>query len=185
MKLFQTIESRRSIFPKQYNDRPIKNEDLKLILKAANFAPTHKKTEPWRFKVLRNFHKNEFGKFLSEKYKTTTTKFSKYKFESINDNIKKSSAIILICMQRDPLNSVPEWEEIASVSMAVQNMWLVSTELNIGSYWSSSKLVSYVHEFIKLKEGEKCLGFYYMWYCDKKVTKRITGAYEDKVSWFK
>ena len=73
MRLFQTIEARRSIFPKQYNDRPIKNEDIKLILKAANFAPTHKKTEPWRFKVLQNFHKNEFGKFLSEKYKSANS----------------------------------------------------------------------------------------------------------------
>lgn len=43
MRLFETIEARRSIFPKQYNDRPIKNEDIKLILKAANFAPTQKK----------------------------------------------------------------------------------------------------------------------------------------------
>ena len=88
-------------------------------------------------------------------------------------------------MQRDPNESVPEWEEIASVSMAVQNMWLVSTELNIGSYWSSSKLVSYVHEFIKLKEGEKCLGIYYMGHFDKKATKYIRGSYEDKVCWFK
>ena len=185
MKLFQTIESRRSIFPKQYNDRPIKNEDLKLILKSANFAPTHKKTEPWRFKVLQNDYKNEFGKFLSEKYKTTTTKFSKYKFESINDNIKKSTAIILICMQRDPLNSIPEWEEIASVSMAVQNMWLISTELNIGSYWSSTKLINYVHEFIKLQKGEKCLGIYYMGHYDIQIINRIPSSYQDKVSWFK
>ena len=185
MKLFQTIESRRSIFPRQYNDKPIKKEDLKLILKAANFAPTHKKTEPWRFKVLQNIHKNDFGKFLSEKYKNTTTKFSEFKFESISNNIKRSSAVILICMQRDPLHSIPEWEEIASVSMAVQNMWLVSTELNIGSYWSSSKLIDYVHEFIKLKRGERCLGIFYMGYYDKKVTKRIPGSYEDKVCWFK
>ena len=185
MKLFQTIEERRSIFPKQFNNRTIKNKDLKLILKAANFAPTHKKTEPWRFKVLQNVFKNEFGKFLSEKYKTTTTKFSEYKYENINNNIKRSSAIILICMQRDPLNSIPEWEEIASVSMAVQNMWLMSTELNIGSYWSSSKLIDYVHEFIKLKKGEKCLGIYYMGYYDNKVKRRVPGSYEDKVSWFK
>ena len=185
MRLFQTIEARRSIFPKQYNDRPIKNEDIKLILKAANFAPTHKKTEPWRFKVLQNDYKNEFGKFLSEKYKNTTTKFSEFKFESISNNIKRSSAVILICMQRDPLHSIPEWEEIASVSMAVQNMWLVSTELNIGSYWSSSKLIDHVHEFIKLKKGERCLGIFYMGYYDKKVTKRIPGSYEDKVCWFK
>ena len=88
-------------------------------------------------------------------------------------------------MQRDPLNSIPEWEEIASVSMAVQNMWLISTELNIGSYWSSSKLIDYVHEFIKLKKGEKCLGIYYMGYYDNKVKRRVPGSYEDKVSWFK
>ena len=36
-----------------------------------------------------------------------------------------------------------------------------------------------------LKEGEKCLGIYYMGYYDKKVTKRIPGSYEDKVCWFK
>ena len=62
---------------------PLKNEDLKLILEAAIFAPTHKKTEPWRFKVLQNDYKIKFANFLSEKYKTTTTKFSKYKFQKI------------------------------------------------------------------------------------------------------
>ena len=185
MKLFHIIEERRSIFPKQYNKRPIKNEDLKLILKAANYAPTHRKTEPWRFKVLQNDYKNRFGDFLSEKYKSTAKKFSKYKYKSISDNVKKSSAIILICMQRDPLNSVPEWEEIASVSMSVQNMWLMSTELNVGSYWSSSVLINYVNEFIELNSGEKCLGIFYMGHYHKKIIKRIPGAYQDKVSWFK
>ena len=43
MKLFEAIKSRRSIFPTQFNKKSIKNEDLELILEAANFAPTHKK----------------------------------------------------------------------------------------------------------------------------------------------
>ena len=185
MKLFEAIKSRRSIFPTQFNKKSIKNEDLELILEAANFAPTHKKTEPWRFKVLQNDYKIKFANFLSEKYKTTTTKFSKYKFQKIINNVKRSSAVILICMQRDPLNSVPEWEEIASVSMSVQNMWLMCTELNIGSYWSSSKLIDYVHEFIQLSEGEKCLGIYYLGHYDKKIRERTNGSIKDKVCWFK
>ena len=98
MKLFKTIKSRRSIFPRQYNKKSIKNEDLKLILEVANFAPTHKKTEPWRFKVLQNDYKIKFASFLSEKYKTTSTKFSEYKFQNIINNVNRSSAIILICM---------------------------------------------------------------------------------------
>ena len=40
--------------PDQYNDSPIKEEELKKILEVANWAPTHKKTEPWRFKVFQN-----------------------------------------------------------------------------------------------------------------------------------
>ena len=45
------IRNRRSVFPDQYNDRPIARETLERLLEAANWAPTHKKTEPWRFRV--------------------------------------------------------------------------------------------------------------------------------------
>ena len=53
MELINTIKSRRSIMPNQYNDIPLRDEQINLILEAANWAPTHKKTEPWRFKVLK------------------------------------------------------------------------------------------------------------------------------------
>ena len=57
-------------------------------------------------------------------------------------------------MQRDPNESIPEWEEIASVSMSVQNMWLMATNLNIGGYWSSTKLINFmenIYLLIKVK----------------------------------
>jgi len=47
------IKKRRSIFPAQYTDREIAKSDIEKILEAANWAPTHKKTEPWRFRVFR------------------------------------------------------------------------------------------------------------------------------------
>ena len=78
--LLELIKSRRSIMPNQYNASTIKDEEINLILEAANWAPTHKKTEPWRFKVLKNKTKNDLGKFLADKYKESNTNFS--------DNIK-------------------------------------------------------------------------------------------------
>ena len=54
MDVFDIIKNRRSVMPYQYNDVPIKEDDLFKILEAANWAPTHKKTEPWRFKVFKN-----------------------------------------------------------------------------------------------------------------------------------
>jgi nitroreductase len=43
MNIFDVIKNRRSIMPDQYNDSPIKEEELKKILEVAKWAPTHKK----------------------------------------------------------------------------------------------------------------------------------------------
>ena len=170
--------------PDQYNNLLIDDQHIKLILEAANWAPTHKKTEPWRFKVLKGKTKNKFGNFLAAKYEDSAHIFSEFKHKKIMEKVKKSSAIILICMQRDTKESVPEWEEIAAVSMSVQNMWLMATELKIGSYWSSPKLVNFVDEFIPLNQGERCLGIFYMGQHDGKINHRVPGPIEDKVLWF-
>jgi len=42
---------------------------------------------------------------------------------------------IAICMQRH--HEVPEWEEVAAVACAAQNMQLVATALGVAGYWSS------------------------------------------------
>jgi len=170
--------------PSQYNNLSIDDEHIKLILEAANWAPTHKKTEPWRFRVLKGKTKNDLGDFLAIKYKENTQFFSKFKYKKMMEKAKKSSVIILICMQRDPLESVPEWEEIAAVSMSVQNMWLMASELNIGSYWSSPKLINFMGEFIPMNEGERCLGIFYMGKHKEILNPRKPGPIEDKVKWF-
>ena len=41
------IKSRRTITPKNFTGESLSNDELDLILEAANWAPTHKKTEPW------------------------------------------------------------------------------------------------------------------------------------------
>ena len=181
--LLKVIKSRRSIMPNQYNDLNVSDEEINLILEAANWAPTHKKTEPWRFKVLKNKTKNDLGKFLAEKYKDENNNFSKFKYNNLIEKAKSSSIVILICMQRDPIKSIPEWEEIASVSMSVQNMWLMATSLNIGSYWSSPKLISSIGKFTPLGKGEKCLGIFYMGKYDEETISRNPGPIEKKVSW--
>ena len=130
--IFDLIKNRRSIFPVQFNDRPIRKSDIERLLEAANWAPTHKKTEPWRFKVLLGKSKEDLGSFLSTKYQEVADKPKQVKIKKLMYNPTKSAAVIAICMQRDPYESIPEWEEVAAVSMAVQNMWLCCTELGIG-----------------------------------------------------
>lgn len=86
-------------------------------------------------------------------------------------------------MQRDVDECVPEWEEIAATAMAVQNMWLCCTELGIGGYWSSPALIDHMGPFLKLNEGERCLGFFYMGKFDGGLPERQPGPWESKVTW--
>ena len=62
------IKNRRSVFPSQYNDSDVSNEIIQDLLNNANMAPTHRLTQPWRFKVLQKKAKNKLGDFLSELY---------------------------------------------------------------------------------------------------------------------
>jgi nitroreductase len=181
--IFDLIKKRRAVFPAQYNKKPITKSDLVKILEAANWAPTHKKTEPWRFKVLLGESKEKLGLFLSYKYMDTEVKPKEIKTRKLMENPKKAAAVIAICMQRDPKESIPEWEEIAATAMAVQNMWLCCTELGIGSYWSSPGLIQYMDEFFVMNEGEKCLGFFYMGYYDGEVPEVNRTPITDKVIW--
>lgn len=160
--ILETIKNRRSVFPVQYNQEPITRAEIETILEAANWAPNHRKTEPWRFKVLQGTSQAKLGLFLAETFKKFTTEFSEFKYNKLKENPKKAGAIIAICMQRDPKESVPEWEEIAATAMAVQNMWLMSHDLQIGAYWSSPKLIQHMDQFFDLAKDEKCLGFFYL-----------------------
>ncbi|MFK5974084.1 MAG: nitroreductase [Flavobacteriaceae bacterium] len=181
--IFDLIKNRRSVFPAQYIDKPIAKSDIEKILEAANWAPNHKKTEPWRFKVLQGESQAKLGLFLSLKYMEHDPKPKEFKIQKLIENPKRAGAIIAICMQRDPNESLPEWEEIAATAMAVQNMWLCCTEMGIGCYWSSPGLVQYMDDFFAMEEGERCLGFFYMGYYDGEIPEPERRSIGDKVIW--
>jgi nitroreductase len=181
--VFDLIKNRRSVFPAQYNNEPIAKETIEKVLEAANWAPSHRKTEPWRFKVLQGETKEKLGMFLSLKYLENDSSPKEFKAKKIIQNPKNAAAVIAICMQRDPAESVPEWEEVAAVAMAVQNMWLMCTELGIGAYWSSPGLIKYMGEFFEMNKGEVCLGFFYMGNYDEKIPDGERTPLDSKVDW--
>lgn len=179
------LRSRRAVYPPQYLDQEIPDQLIKNILENANWAPTHKLTEPWRFKVIKGAVQKKFGTFMAEKYRSLNSmeSFSVAKYEKLKMNPQKAGALIAICMQRDLKNRVPEWEELAAVAMAVQNMWLTATAYGIGAYWSTPDLLEYFHEFDPLAEGEKCIGLFYLGYANIPQTHPPRKPIEEKVKW--
>jgi nitroreductase len=185
MDLFDCIKHRRSVYPHQFKKQIIDDADIKILLGLANWAPTHRKTEPWRFKVMTGGFKLKAGEFFKQVYLETTEKPKKFKARKIFQKFEQSSHVIAVCMQRDPKESVPEWEEIAATAMAVQNMWIASASLNIGLYWSTPAYKDKLQELITLNEGEKCLGFLYCGHFDDDVELlERKSLIEKKTMWY-
>lgn len=179
--LFEIIKSRRAVTPPMYSQENISQEELNLILESANWAPNHRRTEPWRFIVLEKEALDRFGKFMLEKYKEATPEEerSERKMKGIIDKCLNSNKIILINVKTSGL--VPEWEELAATAMAVQNMWLMCTSMNIGSYWSSPSTIAKMHEFVELEENESCYGIFYMGKMKAELFDGSRKPIEDKV----
>ncbi|GAA0755835.1 nitroreductase family protein [Psychroflexus lacisalsi] len=169
MDILKLIKQRRTISPNQFNSEPISKSELDQILEAANWAPNHKNTEPWRFKVLQGESRLKLADYLVESNAELKDKPSSFKRKKIVSKFEHSHTVIVICMQRSPKGKPPEWEEISAVAMAVQNMWLVSSSLGIGGYWSSPDLKNQVDGFFDFNEGESCLGFFYMGKLDEAL----------------
>lgn len=186
MDINRIIKTRRAVYPSQFDQGDLNEGVIKELLQNANMAPTHKMTQPWFFKVFKNNGKDVLAKEMvramniGNKIKSTNT----LKSRKIIDKCSQSNCIIGIFMKRSEVISIPEWEEIAAVSMAVQNIWLSCVENNIGCYWSTPKYSKEMREFFKLEKNERSLGFMYLGKFDHSILDfKQRKNIEEKIEW--
>lgn len=174
------------MYPSMYSGEKISDEIIERILENANWAPTHRMTEPWRFIIFKGDRLKDLSDYLGSYYlkNTLPEKISQQKLKRTKNKALKSSHVIAICMQRDPEERVPEWEEIAAVGCAVMNMWLSCSSLGLGCYWSSPSSALNANEFLSLPTGQKCLGWFYIGVPVEVMTlEGKRSAIQEKIKW--
>jgi nitroreductase len=182
--LTDLIHNRRSIFPRDYTDREIPRPVIEKIVESANYAPTHRLTQPWRFTIFRGEGLKKLAASLAENYRTHTPPeaFVQAKYEAVQSKALQSSCIIAINVELHP-EKVPEWEEVAAVACAVQNMWLTATALQVGAYWSTPAHPEALGRFLGLTATQKCLGLFYMGYHQAKARPAVRSPIAEKLTW--
>lgn len=182
------ILSRRSVYPNQYSGVKIPREAIEEILEAAHWAPNHGRTEPWHFKVFEGNALTRLGKVQADLYREITDPelFQESKYEKLLRRPTEASHVIVIIMKRGENPKIPVIEEVEAVAAAVQNMWLMTTALGYGGYWSSGG-VTYkeaFHTWLELGEEDKCLGFFYLGVPAGKIPPgRRNAPWDEKVEW--
>jgi len=184
------IQSRRSTKPAEMNGKKIDNALINQLLALADWAPTHGRTEPWRFIVYENEAKQAFCSAHAELYKANTDpeKFTNAKYEKLQQQGDTLSHIIIAYMKRTQQNSIPALEEIAAVSAAIENFLLGAAALDIAALWSSGGMTHHLSmkKFLQLEEEDVVMGLLMLGYTDEpaKEGKRIVPL-ESKITWKK
>lgn len=179
--------SRRSTFPDQFvPGKRVDDAIIKEILTNATWAPNHGKQEPWQFIVFTGDGLQKLADFQSRLYKELSGEnFKEITYTKLQQNPLKASHIIAIGMKRTGNKNIPETEDIAAVSCAVQNMYLSVTAFGLGGYWTTGG-VTYRDEakpFFGLGEQDKLLGFFYIGHIAFPSTGATRLPLEEKVSW--
>lgn len=144
--VYRAIEQRRDI--RSFKPDPVPDELLKRLLTAAHHAPSVGYMQPWNFIVIKSDETKQKLKDVADKERRAlmvhyegekANKFSKLKIEGLTE------APITLCVTLDPTrggphvfgrNSIPE-TDLASVSCAIQNLWLAARAEGLAAGWVS------------------------------------------------
>ena len=168
--ILQIIENRRTIDPDLFSGEVVASSIIEQMLIATNWAPTHGLTEPWRFIIFTPEKVKTFGKMHADLYQRLTPEhqFLQKKYDKLLHRADKCSHVIVAYNKRGDKSNIPELEEIAATSSAIQNMLLVAEDNSVATFWSTGGLTHHnaFKAYFNYKEEDTILGVIYMGYTD-------------------
>jgi len=182
------IRNRRSTGWAKMNGQIIPDETINRLLALADWAPTHGRTEPWRFFVYGGEAMKQFGKAHADLYwkHTAEDKRQEATYEKLQHNVDKASHLIIAAMKRGDNIKIPQLEEIAAASASIQNILLGATALGIASFWSSGGM-THTHalkEYLHLGHDDIILGLIFLGYTDEPAKEGVRNtALNEKIKW--
>jgi nitroreductase len=170
------------------NGKKIAPALVRQLLELADWAPTHGRTEPWRFIVYEDAAIQKFCYDHAELYKdhTPAEKYAQAKYDKLLHMGDTVSHVILAYMKRTENTGIPEAEEFAATAAAIQNFLLGAQALEIAALWSTGGMTHSpsMKAYAGLAEADTVLGLLYCGYSDtpyREGKRNIPLA--DKVTW--
>lgn len=183
-----TIKERRSIGWAKMNGQAIPDSTINELLALADWAPTHGRTEPWKFFVYGGEAKTIFGREHAQLYWDNTAEDKRQEMtrEKLEHNVDKASHLIIATMVRGANPKIPVIEEIAAASAAVQNLLLGATALGIASFWSTGGMshTEALKQYLGLGAEDVVLGLIFLGHTDEPAKEGVRNRpMAEKVKW--
>jgi len=181
---FERISQRRSVKAADICEPGPSGEQIEQILQAAVRVPDHGKLGPWRFILFEDQSRQDFGEFLSKRFKEVnpTAPDALLKLES--QRFMRAPLIICVVAKIKKGIKIPEWEQELSVGASCQNILNAANLLGFAGQWLT-EWYSYdeqVNSRLGLDEDEKVAAFIYIGSADEKPTERDRPSLDTRIT---
>ena len=181
---FERISQRRSVKAADICEPGPSGEQIERILQAAVRVPDHGKLGPWRFILFEDQSRQDFGEFLSKRFKEVnpTAPDALLKLES--QRFMRAPLIICVVAKIKKGIKIPEWEQELSVGASCQNILNATNLLGFAGQWLT-EWYSYdeqVNSRLGLDEEEKVAAFIYIGSADEKPTERDRPSLDTRIT---
>ena len=136
MEIDQAIKKRRTIH--SFSSKRVPEEVIEKSIVAANQAPCHKRTFPWRYTSI-GMNKRELLYQLQMTLKFGCKPPDEFNTKKIRDKMLKPSHLIIasqICTD----DQVQKLEDYAACACSIQNLSLSLVADDVGCKWSTGKI---------------------------------------------
>ncbi len=163
MEIAQAIKKRRTIHV--FSKKIVSNEIIKRSIVAANQAPCHRRTFPWRFTSLGK-NKRELLLELRLSLKFSDKTIDKTKYKKIREKFLNPSHL-LVATQVCSNNKLQKLEDYAACACAIQNLSLSLVGDGVGYKWSTGKITTdpNTYQIVEIDSSEEeIIGFLWIGY---------------------
>ncbi|ALC91757.1 nitroreductase [Bacillus sp. FJAT-18017] len=184
MDVLEAIKTRRSFG--LVKDEAVPESLIEQILEAGTWAPSHFRTEPWRFFVL----VEEGRKQLAEVFVKIAEKNGEADAAKLDKELKKPyRAPVVIAVAAEPATDpkVVQLEEYGAVYACIQNMFLAAHSLGLAGYWRTGAPTydPLMKEFFGLSENGEVLGFLYIGYPKRALPEGKRNPFQNVTKWIR
>lgn len=185
MSLWEAIRGRRSFG--RMKSVPVDRKLIETLLEAANWAPSHRCTEPWRFYVMTGDGRNVLADAYGDIAASQSTIEEEREALRAKQAGKAFRAPVVIAVAVSPSEEpkVIRSEEFAATHAAVQNMLLAAHALGLAAIWRSGEPCYHprMKQAFQLRETEELVGLIYVGYPDAAQPEGKRRPVSEKTVW--
>ena len=162
MELYDAIHRRRD-YADTFADAQPPRAVIERLIEAATWAPSHRRTEPWRFHVLAGEARAAMGAAVAD-WLAASGEGGEGPQQAARVRLLRAPVVIVLSQVGSPDDPVRDLEDYAATCCALQNLLLAAEAEGLAAHTSTGVMVQFAgaKEYLGLAPHDRIVAYVYL-----------------------